>query len=188
MGGYTMKNVTAEGHSMLFIGMKRRVVVVSSVLTGLFLTGLLAIQAQEPVQNQRAEGASTTDHSDCLLFGAQRERYANQALKSIRLGQLTSQVSAARAATMGTAIAASMPTAPGGSRTSSTDTSSTNLIDGYIFPALKAQGVTPARTTNDYEFVRRIYLDMTGQIPTAAAVTNFVANTSPTKRADLIET
>ncbi len=48
--------------------------------------------------------------------------------------------------------------------------------------------MTPARMTNDYEFVRRIYLDMTGQIPTAAAVTSFVASTSPTKRADLIET
>jgi len=42
--------------------------------------------------------------------------------------------------------------------------------------------------TNDYEFVRRIYLDMIGQIPPAAAVNSFVASTSPTKRADLIET
>lgn len=143
----------------------------------LVLMGLPVVQAQ----NQRAEGASTSDHSDCLMFGAQRERYANQALKSVRLGQLTSRVSAARA------VAASMPSAPGGSRTSSTNSASTNLIDGYIFPALKAQGVTPARMTNDYEFVRRIYLDMTGQIPTAAAVTSFVQNNSPTKRADLIE-
>jgi hypothetical protein len=160
---------------------------VSSVVTVFVLTGLLALKAQEPIQNQRAEGASTTNHSDCLMFGAQRERYANQALKSLRLGQLTSQVSATRAASMGAATAASMPSVPGGSRTSSTDTTSANLIDGYIFSALKAQGVTPARATNDYEFVRRIYLDMTGQIPTAAAVTSFVASTNPTKRADLIE-
>src|SRR5580658_9947059 len=103
-----MKNVTAEGYSL-----KKRVVVISSILTGLFLTGLLAIRAQEPVQNQRAEGASTTDHSDCVMFGAQRERYANQALKSLRLGQLTSQVSSARAASMGAASADSMPSAPG---------------------------------------------------------------------------
>src|SRR5208282_2402546 len=108
----------------------------------------LAIRAQEPVaqgtvhdmvQNQRAEGASTSDHSDCLMFGAQRERYANQALHAQRLGQVTGQVSAIRASTMGTGTtmsAASMPTAPGGSRTSSADTTSTNLIDGYIFPAL----------------------------------------------------
>ena len=173
---------------MLGFKTKKRLFLFTSLLTGLAGTGLLAIRAQEPVQNQRAEGASTTDHSDCVMFGAQRERYANQALKSLRLGQLTSQVSSARAASMGAASADSMPSAPGGSRTSSTDSASTNLIDGYIFGALKAQGVTPARMTNDYEFVRRIYLDMTGQIPPAAAVGSFVASTSPTKRADLIET
>ncbi len=153
----------------------------------LIFSSLLTIQAQDPIQNQRAEGASTTDHSDCLMFGAQRDRYANQALKSTRLGELTAHVSATRAAAMGVA-AASMPSAPGGSRTASADGTSPNLIDGFIFSALKAQGVTPARMTNDYEFVRRIYLDMTGQIPTAAAVNSFVASTSPTKRADLIET
>jgi hypothetical protein len=93
-----------------------------------------------------------------------------------------------RASSMGTAVAdATLASAPGGSRTASSSTS-TNLIDNYIFPALKAQGVTPAALTNDYEFVRRIYLDMTGRIPTAAQVTSFVGSTSPTKRADLIET
>jgi hypothetical protein len=158
-------------------------------LKWLFLfTSLLTIQAQEPIQNQRAEGASFTDHSDCVMFGAQRERYANQALKSLRLGDLTSHVSAARAAAMGAPVAAAMPSAPGGSRTASTDTTGANLVDGFIFSALKAQGVTPARLTNDYEFVRRIYLDMTGRIPTSAQVTDFVSSTSPTKRADLIET
>ena len=168
--------------------MQKRFFLISSFLIiGLATTGLLAIHAQEPVQNQRAEGASTTDHSDCLMFGPQRERYANQALHALRLGQLTNQVSALRGA-FSTMSATPAVSVPGGSRTSSADTSSANLIDGYIFPAFKAQGVTPARMTNDYEFVRRITLDMTGRIPTAAAVTAFVANTSPTKRADLIET
>ncbi len=127
-------------------------------------------------------------HADCTLFGPDRERYANQALHAMRLGQQTERVSAMRASSMGTAVAdATLASAPGGSRTASSSTS-TNLIDNYIFPALKAQGVTPAALTNDYEFVRRIYLDMTGRIPTAAQVTSFVGSTSPTKRADLIET
>jgi len=165
--------------------MQKRFFLISSLIIGLATTGLLAIHAQEPVQNQRAEGASTTDHSDCTMFGPQRDRYANQALHALRLGQLTDQVSGIRMATMSATPAVSVP---GGSRTSSADTTSANLIDGYIFPALKAQGVTPSRMTNDYEFVRRITLDMTGRIPTASAVTAFVANTSPTKRADLIET
>ena len=168
---------------------KQRLFLISTLTAGLAASGLLAIHAQEPVtQNQRAEGASTSDHSDCLMFGAQRDRYANQALRSIRLGELTDQVSSIRAASMNTMAATPAISVPGGSRTSSANASSGNLIDGYIFPALKANGVTPARMTNDYEFVRRITLDMTGRIPAAAAVTAFVSNPSPTKRADLIET
>jgi hypothetical protein len=169
--------------------MKKRLILVTSLVTGLAVSGLLVMQAQEPEQlHQRAQAASATEHADCTMFGPQRERYTNQTLHGIRLGQLTSQVTSLRAEAMGNASIMSMPSAPGGSRTYSASTTSSNLIDGYIFTALKAQGVTPARATNDYEFVRRIYLDMTGRIPTAAQVTNFVANTSATKRADLIET
>jgi hypothetical protein len=167
--------------------LKQRLFLFSSLALGLAVSGLLAIRAQEP-QTQQAQAASVAQHSECTLFGPQRERYTNQALHASRLGQMTDQVTSSRVASMGAVPAASMPSAPGGSRTSSSDSSSANLIDGYIFPALKANGVTPARMTNDYEFVRRIYLDMTGLIPTTAQVTSFVSSTSPTKRADLIET
>ena len=67
--------------------MKKSLFIISSLIIGLAASGLLmAIHAQEPVQNQRAEGASTTDHSDCLMFGPQRERYANQALNGLGWG------------------------------------------------------------------------------------------------------
>ncbi len=142
-------------------------------------TGTLAVLAQQPIEHvQRSEAASVTQHAECTLFGPQRERYMNQALHAVRLAEMTAQVSAMRAA--------AMASPPGGSRTSGT--SSANLIDSYLFPAMKAAGVTPARMTNDYEFVRRIYLDMTGRIPTADQVNTFAASTNPTKRADLIET
>ena len=174
--------------------MKKRLFIIPILTTGLIVPGLLCLRAQEPVdQNQQAEGASTSQHADCTMFGPQRERFINQQLHSLRLGLMTNQVSSQRAAAMGTPISmstattAGMPTPPGGTRTSTQNSSSANLIDGYIFGALKAQNVTPARITNDYEFIRRITLDMTGRIPTAAAVQSFVANTSPTKRADLIE-
>ena len=177
--------------------MMKRLILALSLITSLAVTGVLAVHAQEPaanqeVQNQRAEAAAVVDHADCMMFSPQRERYANQALHALRLGQLTGQVSAARAAAMGyatplTTSPEAMPSAPGGSRTYASSSTSSNLIDGYIFAALKAQGVTPANATNDYEFIRRITLDMTGRIPTAAAVQSFVANTSPTKRADVIE-
>jgi hypothetical protein len=47
--------------------------------------------------------------------------------------------------------------------------------------------VTPAPPTTDYEFVRRVTLDLTGRIPTTTQVSAFIADTSSTKRADYIE-
>ena len=41
-----------------------------------------------------------------------------------------------------------------------------NLIDQYIFGKMQADGVTPAPASGDSEFVRRIYLDLTGRLPT----------------------
>jgi hypothetical protein len=41
-----------------------------------------------------------------------------------------------------------------------------NVIDKWIFEKMSADGVDAAPLTNDSEFVRRIYLDLTGRIPT----------------------
>ena len=96
---------------------------------------------------------------------------------SERMGRLTQMVAAA------------LPPPPGGGRTSgSINVSKLNgLIDPYIFSELESAGVQPAEPTTDWEFVRRIYLDLTGRIPTAAQTLSFVNSTSPTKRADLVE-
>jgi len=53
---------------------------------------------------------------------------------------------------------------------------------------MQAAGVTPAGTTNDYEFIRRATLDLTGRIPTPDAVLSFANSTSATKRVELVTT
>ena len=64
-----------------------------------------------------------------------------------------------------------MPSPPGGSRTfTGQPANNGNLIDTFIFEAFKRQGVTPAIMTTDYEFIRRVTLDLTGRIPLAARV------------------
>src|SRR4051812_21473269 len=40
-----------------------------------------------------------------------------------------------------------------------------NFIDEDIFSHLDAAGVAPAALTTDEEFLRRIYLDLTGRVP-----------------------
>ncbi len=60
-------------------------------------------------------------------------------------------------------------------------------VDGALRDAWKAAGVTPAPRADDATFLRRAYLDVTGTIPTADAVTAFLASKDPDKRAKVVD-
>ena len=62
-----------------------------------------------------------------------------------------------------------------------------NLIDRHLFSVMRRDNIPHARLSNDYEFVRRIYLDLTGRIPTRTELTNFITDNSPDKRSRLID-
>jgi hypothetical protein len=62
-----------------------------------------------------------------------------------------------------------------------------NFIDTRLFAAMQAAGIAPTSLSSDEEFLRRVSLDLTGQIPDAAAVTAFLADTAPDKRAKKID-
>jgi len=62
-----------------------------------------------------------------------------------------------------------------------------NFVDAEIFGRLAREGVPAAPLSSDEEFVRRIYLDLTGRLPSAEAVQNFLRDASPDKRNRLIE-
>lgn len=64
---------------------------------------------------------------------------------------------------------------------------SDNLIDRYIFGKMQADGVAPAPGSSDEEFLRRVYLDLTGRIPTVEQTQQFLAGTDGAKRSALIE-
>ena len=77
---------------------------------------------------------------------------------------------------------------PGGSRTSTAmNTANLGLVDQYIFSALQSAGIQPAEQTTDWEFIRRITLDLTGRIPAPARVLSFVSDTNPNKRTALVD-
>jgi hypothetical protein len=63
-----------------------------------------------------------------------------------------------------------------------------NRIDEINFRRLKALRLAPSRLTTDAEFIRRVYLDACGILPTPAEVRSFLADTSADRRAKLIET
>ena len=62
-----------------------------------------------------------------------------------------------------------------------------NLIDQYIFGKMQADGVAPAPASNDSEFVRRVYLDLTGRIPTIDQTVQFLTSTDSNKRSALVD-
>jgi len=61
------------------------------------------------------------------------------------------------------------------------------LIDRQIAAALSAKGISPAAPADDAEFLRRIYLDLTGSIPTVGEAKAFLDDKSPLKRQQLID-
>ncbi|MEO7651811.1 MAG: DUF1549 domain-containing protein, partial [Bryobacteraceae bacterium] len=85
-------------------------------------------------------------------------------------------------------VASKLAYIPGGSRTRSFDNlDDLGTIDKYIFEDLQANGVPPAGKTTDFEFARRVTLDLTGRIPTPDRLLSFVNDSSANKRARLID-
>lgn len=60
-------------------------------------------------------------------------------------------------------------------------------IDEIIDKRLAKQGLEPNPPATDEQFVRRAYLDIAGRIPNYDEVTAFLSDTSPTRRARLID-
>src|SRR5690348_6912453 len=61
------------------------------------------------------------------------------------------------------------------------------LIDQQLEKQWTRQGITPAAATDDRAFVRRVYLDLAGRIPTLAELQAFLADARPDKRAAIID-
>jgi hypothetical protein len=62
-----------------------------------------------------------------------------------------------------------------------------NFIDTEIFGKMKNDAIAPAPISSDAEFLRRVNLDLAGQIPSAAAVKAFIADTASDKRTKMID-
>lgn len=62
-----------------------------------------------------------------------------------------------------------------------------NFIDAHIFGKIEHAGVPHAPLSSDYEFLRRVSLDLTGRIPSPDEVRTFVADSDPAKRDRVID-
>jgi hypothetical protein len=62
-----------------------------------------------------------------------------------------------------------------------------NTIDHYVNEQLVAKSAKPTSLVDDYVFVRRVYLDTVGVVPTRKEVQSFIDDVKPNKRSRLID-
>jgi len=62
-----------------------------------------------------------------------------------------------------------------------------NLVDRAIEQDWRQAGITPSPLCSDAVFCRRVWLDITGTLPTAKEAAQFLADTSPDKRRRLVD-
>ena len=62
-----------------------------------------------------------------------------------------------------------------------------NYIDTNVFAKLRTLGLPPSGLCDDATFLRRVTIDITGRLPRPAEVAAFAADSSPEKRAALVD-
>ncbi|QDV67501.1 hypothetical protein Poly24_12010 [Rosistilla carotiformis] len=62
-----------------------------------------------------------------------------------------------------------------------------NFIDDHVWNKLQSLGITPSASVDDAKFMRRVYTDIIGRLPTADEATAFLNDPSSTKRLNLID-
>src|SRR5438552_15348880 len=142
------------------------------------LSGMALSRAQEAEETPGQTAAATAvEHPECSFF-MRRDKF-----QATRLDSASGHRSALTADVAKRLSVAS----PDNSAKSFQQPDTFGTIDKYLYADMQAHGVAPADKTNDYEFIRRVTLDLTGRIPTTARLQTFVSDTSPNKRAALIE-
>ncbi len=62
-----------------------------------------------------------------------------------------------------------------------------NFIDEFVLAKLKKLNIRPSALTTDDVFMRRVYLDTVGRLPTPDEIKAFLSDTNPDKRSNLID-
>jgi hypothetical protein len=62
-----------------------------------------------------------------------------------------------------------------------------NFIDTLVFRRLRKLNILPSGPASDAEYLRRVYLDVIGTLPTPAQARRFLVDGSPDRRARLVE-
>ncbi|HTE18942.1 MAG TPA: DUF1549 domain-containing protein, partial [Armatimonadota bacterium] len=125
------------------------------------------------------------DVSDRALYEVKNEAAATLDEASVRAAALGEAVILARYG--GEVAAATVTTTPLPPLRSFPPYSTADPVDREVFGKLKRLRLEPAPPASDWEYVRRVYLDLAGRIPSADEVERFVADIDPRKREGLAD-
>ncbi len=67
------------------------------------------------------------------------------------------------------------------------DSRQANFVDGHVLDNLKKLNIIASGDCSDEQFLRRVYIDTIGTLPTAKEARDFLASRSPDKREQLID-
>lgn len=62
-----------------------------------------------------------------------------------------------------------------------------NFIDGHVWTKLQRLKITPSKPAPDHKFLRRVFLDVIGRLPTIEETEAFLSDSSPDKRTRLVD-
>ena len=114
--------------------------------------------------------------------------------ESVVAVSLAGEISAHRAGetavmvrTLGKAIAARIAVIENQPLKDYPDVPRKNFVDDLVFAKLRRLNIVPSPLSSDEEYVRRVYLDVVGLLPSLDETREFLASTDPRKRAVLID-
>ena len=149
-----------------------RIKLFASIFTAGLVAVFLGAQEQDPINLE--------NHTDCSFFGVEREKFARETRDRFWRSHLTDEVSSLVNVNRQALV-------PDGTRTKQLqDQVSDSPIDIAINSELQKRNISPAEKTNDFEFARRVSLDLTGRVPSYESLIQFTSSPSTTKRTDFI--
>ncbi|MBI2688312.1 MAG: DUF1553 domain-containing protein [Acidobacteria bacterium] len=103
-------------------------------------------------------------------------------LKALRTGETTVMVR-----TLGKAVAARVYVIRRAAGAGYRAPAHNNFIDDHVFAKLKRLNILPSQLSSDTQFLRRVYLDVTGSLPTEEESLEFLSSQEESKRSRLID-
>src|SRR5216683_3226775 len=138
----------------------------------------------------KAVGAYTDDSTEDLTLKVQYTANDESVIDVSPSGEIRAKragETAIMVRTLGKAVAARIAVVEKPPLAKYPETPRNNFIDELVFTKLTRLNIIPSALSSDEEFVRRVYLDTAGLLPTIEETQDFVGSKDPRKRATLID-